>query len=85
MSVTPIDRTRADIDRIFTEHPTLHQLTKDNAEVYAWFKQAARGACTVEEALVGIVVRLCDTNQKQFDEIIKLNMKESRNGRTETN
>jgi len=72
MSVTPIDRTRGDIDRIFSEHPMLHQLTKDNAEVYAWFKMAAQGACTVEEALVGIVVRLADTNQKQFDEIVKI-------------
>lgn len=72
MSMTPADHNRAEMDRLFREHPTLYHMFKNNAEVYAWLKMASQGACTVEEALVGIIVRLAETNQKQFDEIVKI-------------
>lgn len=76
MSMTQADRNRAEMDRLFLEHPTLYQMFKNNAEVHSWLKMAAQGACTVEEALVGALVRLAETNKKQFDEIVELRMKE---------
>jgi hypothetical protein len=67
-----------ELDRIYREHPTLYQLTRDNVEIHSWLKMASIGACTVEEALIGAAVRLAETNKKQFDEIIELKMKEAR-------
>lgn len=75
-----------ELDRIFTGHSMLHQSAKDNAEVYAWLKMAAMGKCTVEEALIGALVRLADTNQKQFDEIVAIKYRqEYPNDNTQSN
>lgn len=72
MSMTAADHNRVEMDRLFREHPTLYQTFKNNVEVYSWLKMASMGKCTIEEALIGALVRLADTNQKQFDEIVKI-------------
>lgn len=77
LSIPPTDANIA-VQELFSEHSALAELFKNEVTVYAWFKQAMAGHCTVEEALVGAVVHLAQEKQKYFDELIEAKMKEAR-------
>lgn len=66
------------VNQLLSGHPSLRDLSKNDATIYAWFKQASLGRCTVEEALVGALVWVAQEKQKYFDEIVELNMKHGR-------
>lgn len=66
---------KTELERLYTEHPIVKDLTRNDADVYAWFKMAKIGACTVEEALVGALVHVQERKQHYFDEVIDLTRK----------
>lgn len=70
----PPEGSRA-VNIIFSEHPTLREVAYNDATVYAWFKQAQHGRCTIEEALVGALVWTTQEKQKYFDEVVEMHMK----------
>lgn len=59
-----------ELDRLYHEHPTLHELTLNDADVYAWFRMCALGRCTVEETLIGALVHVQAAKERLFKQLM---------------
>lgn len=60
------------LHELLTLHPDLEKTYLNDATVYAWFSQYERGACSLDEAFIGITVHLAKEKKHYLDEVIKL-------------
>lgn len=61
----------AKIQQLFAEHDELRKAFENDASVYAWLKQCRLDRCTVEEALIGVIVYLAREKKQYFDEVVR--------------
>lgn len=52
------------------------KFVRTNPVAHAWWTFFARGDCSKEECLIGIILSLVDINQKLNDDMIKFVMRE---------
>ena len=75
-------RTNAPLlEEMFNNHPTILELTSHDPDVHAWFMQARKGRCTVEEALIGALINVQRAKEKYFNECVKLEMEAKPRGK----
>jgi hypothetical protein len=70
---------RAQISKLRSEHPAFKNLMDNDATVHAWFKMAAAGKCTVDEAMIGSMVWAVNERDKALGELVTLKMKDKTN------
>lgn len=60
------------LHKLLVEHEELKHWFQHDATVHSWLKMAEMGHCTVEDALIGIVVNVTKEKKGYFDEVVKL-------------
>lgn len=60
------------LNAILSDHHELQALAERDVNVHAWFQMVYAGKCTVEEALIGLVVTVTKEKRRYFDMIVKL-------------
>ena len=63
------------LQELLGRHPSLLDKFRNDATVYAWFKQYSLGRCTLEELLVGTICWLADEKKKLFDEVVEMHQR----------
>lgn len=58
------------LNHLLAEHYELQVLFEQDVNVHSWFKMVYAGKCTVEEALVGIVVTTVKEKRRYYQMIV---------------
>ncbi len=59
------------LNRILAEHYELQVLAQNDVNVHSWFAMVYADKCTVEEALIGLVVTVTKEKSRFFNLIVK--------------
>ena len=68
------------LNQLLAEHYELQVLFEKDVTVHSWFKMVYAEKCTVEEALVGIVVTAVKEKHNYYQMIVKLKLENSEKG-----
>lgn len=63
------------LNQILAEHYELQALAHNDPNVHAWFAMVYAGRCTVEEALIGLVVVVAKEKRAYFKMIVDMKAK----------
>lgn len=68
MSVSETDK----LNQMLAEHYELQVLFEQDVTVHSWFQMVYHGKCTVEEALIGIVIVAVREKKAYYKKIVEL-------------
>jgi len=60
------------LNKMLAEHYELQALFERDVNVHAWFSMVYAGKCTLEEAMIGLVIVAVKEKRAYFDKIVKM-------------